>query len=396
MKLFDSIPRTFTGPALHAEPQFDYYNRSARTDISAAREVLEQWFLDYPDKAKADVRARFRSSDVGAHHGAFTELYCYTYTKNLGLGPQVHPHIKNRRQPDFSLFKNGEFFCYLECTVATEFRQGGATSARLHTIYDALNRLDSPNFFIGIEIINYPARSISAASVRRFIAQKLSGLDPDVVGPEMQRSQSIQESPYYWTLEEDGFSIGFYPIPKADAARGKPGLRPLGTFSSGPFAHAVDDRKPILDAVKRKATGYEVLNAPYVIAINVMEEAVDTFDIMGALFGEEQLVINRRTFESSEKRAPNGLWHGRRGVQNTRVSGVLLLKDIGPCNVAKRNPVLWHNPWAAHPVRPDAWPGFQKVPNTTTQKMEPRNGRLSHEIFELPSEWPISDPAWVS
>jgi hypothetical protein len=393
--LFDEIIRTFTGPALYAEPEFDYYNRSARSDISSVRDVLEQWFADYPNLAKPDVRARFRSSDAGNHRGAFAELYCHAYTKSLGLGPQVHPHIENRRQPDFSLFRGGEFFCFLECTVATEFREGGAAFARLHTIYDALNRLQSPNFFIGIDIIRHPDRSISAAPLRRFITQKLANLDPDVVGQAMQNSQSLQESSYYWTWQEDGFEIGFYPIPKSDAARGRPGLRPLGTFSSGPFARAVDDRKPILESLQKKATRYGVLNAPYIIAIDAMEEAVDTFDIMGALFGEEQTIIDRRTLRTSERRAPNGLWYGPRGVQNKRVSGVLFLKDIGPWNIAKRNPVLWHNPWATHPIAPDMWPGFQKIPNRETQRMELREGRLSHEIFNLPAEWPTPDPAWA-
>lgn len=384
MQLFDDITRTYTGCASHAEPHFDYYNRSARPNIAAIRNVLEQWFADYPDTAKVDVRARFRKSDDGSYYGAFTELYCHAYSRGLGFEPRVHMHIEGKRQPDFGLLQDSKFFAYLECTVATEFWQGKATSARMNAIYDALNRLDSPDFFIGTDIISYPTKSMSAVRMRHFLSEKLKGLDPDVVGPAMQQSLSIRESPYYWIWEEDGFSLGFYPIPKADEARGRPDIRPMGAFFTP--AAAVDDRKTILDALERKATRYGVLNAPYIIAINALEDGVGTFDIMAALFGERQLIINKRTLQKSEGRAPNGLWQRKHGPIHTRVSAVLLLHDTGPWNIVKKNPVLWHNPWAAYPIAVNDWLGYQSIPNHQTTKMESRDGCPAHKVFDLPEE----------
>jgi hypothetical protein len=56
--LFDQIDRTEHRPKRERKSTFIYLNLSARTQIDAARQVLEMWFEAYPDTDKADLRAR--------------------------------------------------------------------------------------------------------------------------------------------------------------------------------------------------------------------------------------------------------------------------------------------------------------------------------------------------
>ncbi len=53
--LFDSIERRYLEAARHNENVYDYYNTSARTDITIIRNTLEGWFLNYPEHEKKEL-----------------------------------------------------------------------------------------------------------------------------------------------------------------------------------------------------------------------------------------------------------------------------------------------------------------------------------------------------
>jgi len=55
--LFDETERTETRVKRESESTFSYLNLSARSPMTAARQVLELWFADYPDLGKTDLRA---------------------------------------------------------------------------------------------------------------------------------------------------------------------------------------------------------------------------------------------------------------------------------------------------------------------------------------------------
>ena len=58
--LFDSIERTYLEAAKHNENTYDYYNISARTDITKVRDALEGWFSRYPKEEKKELKSRFK------------------------------------------------------------------------------------------------------------------------------------------------------------------------------------------------------------------------------------------------------------------------------------------------------------------------------------------------
>src|SRR5574337_173766 len=154
MTLFDDTTRDDKGPASYSEPKFSYLNRSARPAFQEVRTVLEKWFSRYPEAHRKELRSRFRDSRDENHSSAFFELLLHELMQRLGCRVEIHPVLKGTaRTPDFLLeSENGERF-YLEAAVASGEPQtvssAKAISSRLH---DILDRLDSPNFFIGWEV----------------------------------------------------------------------------------------------------------------------------------------------------------------------------------------------------------------------------------------------------
>ena len=79
MLLFDDIKRTYEGYALHNESTYDYYQQSARKDISTIRNILNEWFQSYPNDEKKELKNSF----VDHFDNCFVELFYFNFSKNL-------------------------------------------------------------------------------------------------------------------------------------------------------------------------------------------------------------------------------------------------------------------------------------------------------------------------
>src|SRR5437867_1608882 len=102
MTLFDDLERTEAGPGKYSQPHFDFLNRSARRVSGVVRNLLEEWFAQFPVNERADLRGRFRSPDDRQHLGAFVELYLHTVFRTLTLTLEAHPVLAgSARRPDF-------------------------------------------------------------------------------------------------------------------------------------------------------------------------------------------------------------------------------------------------------------------------------------------------------
>jgi hypothetical protein len=81
----------------------------------------------------------------------------------------------------------------------------------LDQIYDTLDRLDSPNFFVGVEIKNLPPHAPSGSNMRSFLDVQLRHLDPDEVSKVI--SEQGWDAVPHWTWNDNGWEIIFFPIP---------------------------------------------------------------------------------------------------------------------------------------------------------------------------------------
>jgi hypothetical protein len=375
MSLFDDVERTDMNDALWGEPHFSYLNRSARPTFATIRATLDEWFrrVRVPLARQNALRQRFRSLNNNQHDSAFFELVLHEMLLRLGCTVVWEPAIGDRStRPDFLVqTPDGQHF-YLEATVVTgKSAEEAAAEARMDEVYNA-NRLDSPNFFIGVRISGAPRSPVPAKRIRGFLAHRLAELDPDKANGWPQ-----------WRFKHDGWIVDFFPIPKRAEARGRPGIRPLAMFYQTDVKF--DIVKHVRKAIRTKSSRYGQLDLPYLIAVNVLE-AFREKDVCNALFGELTYQFDTASGAISGRRLPNGVWSGQK---HTRVSAVLIADDVHPYRAAQASVAIWHNPWAARPATGLLPLLTHYLP--VNDQIQRQDGRTLGDLLNLPAGWPGAD-----
>lgn len=382
--LFDSQARKFFGPATHGETHFSYLNRSARDEATRVRNLLERWFQEYPQACRRDLSSRFRARDEHHQLAAFFELYLYALLRGCSYSPQVHPDLPGEREtsPDFLAEGKSKPF-FLEATLISNSQTEAGQLALLNRLYDALNQLDSPDFFLHIKLSGKANSDPPGRKLRKAVRDFLEQQDPDECSRIIQeRGLSALPAEEY---EHDGLVVRFVPVPKSPGLRGKSGVRPIGSYS--PQGGWVNHSLPLKRAIEKKASKYGNLGEPFIIALNVVSDFIDEIDVMEALFGEEQWLIGRECGDRPQmRRRKNGALTRFDGPTNTRVSAVLITQGLNPWTIGTRMPRLYHNPWAKHPCLEELQGFPSYVPSNGS--MVRRQGTLEGNPFGLPKDWP--------
>lgn len=253
-------------------------------------------------------------------------------------------------------------------------------------IYDVLDRtVDATNFFISVDVSGTPDTPPPATQIARFINSHVKNLDLHGLAELYNRDGIDAIQP--WEFRHGAWSIHFRPIPKKPEARGRPGARPLGAFSSG--VRWLNHHTPMRDAIVAKAGAYGQLPNPLVVAINSLEPIQD-YDIFSALFGEEKYIIHFDE-QAPQPRQPepfrerNGVWTGPEGPARQGLSGVLIASHLTPWSLGVARFALFHNPWATQSV--SVVPGNieEHVPENDHFRIVA--GRPISDLLGLP--WPL-------
>lgn len=388
-------PRELTErPARYSESTYGYLNRAAGTDYDKIRTLMQEWYSKYPVKHQAEWRSRLPGQTYPKFSAAFFELYMHELLRRSGYSVTVHPDLlpETTKRPEF-LIKSGDGErCIVESITASN--QSDAEQARqacVNALYDLIDGgLNSPNCFLSIQIVDSSEVSIPGRAIISFLEKNLISVDPEPLMTQFLTS-GFNALPI-WVYEGFGWKIRFSPIPKSSESRGRPGLRPLSIFPQEP--KAVEPRESIADAVKKKASRYGQLDMPYIIAVNTLDIFVDHIAVMEALFGKEVIqfsTLNGDLASGPElRRRPDGRLFFKRSPINTRVSGVLLMQNVAPWNVASVRPILYLNPWAQYPYT-GALRNLTRYEGDG-QQMDLREGVHPRELFCLPAGWPGTAP----
>lgn len=388
MRLFTDRERNDVGPAWYAESHFPYLDRTARDDFSAVRDIVEDWVAEYPRFHRRELISRLRTKDDLQFTAAFFELYLYRLFTARGARVDVHPRLSHRtRRPDFRIeMSTGQRFL-LEAASVIEGSMGDRVAAgRLAPLYDALNRVTSPDFFFQVQHYGLPGSPLPGRVIRKQLEGWLKGLNYQ----EIQRS--VKGDPFRGPSVEfvhDGCRLVISVLPVTEANRGSVGNRPVGIIGPGEV-RTVNHWSALRDAIKAKATRYGRLRQPYVIAVNAVDDRAQMIDAMQALFGQEVMVIDRdhsgRPGKARMSRKGNGAWLGPAGPINRRVSAVLVIGQLLPWTAGMRRPVVYHNPWARYPLQ-GAFPWLDNhVPSS--HKMVRKAARGGRNLIGLPANWP--------
>lgn len=386
MSLFDDFTRTDSDYADYGESHYGYLNRSARPEIGKVRSKLNEWFDAFPASEHVHLKSDFQSGTSAQFFGGFTELYCHALLKAQQYDAIPHPDTGTSTRLDFDVQKDGESKFLLECTVATEYDEGSTADRLMNQVLSALNTVHSPNFFLAVTRYGAPSFTPSLTQIKRSVEEHLSGIDPDSADFAANAHLINEDSPYYWEYTERDWKIGFQPIAKKAEARGREGVRLIGTLGDS-HAKSWDSYEPMMRSLKRKATKYGELQKPYVIAVNAMDIFLDEDDVLDVLFGKAVTRVNRTTHAVTHDRNHDGFWRGPRGAQHKRVSAVLIIPDMGPWSIGSKTPTLWHNPWATKPLDPDLWVLPQKMINAEKRGFDTRDGIEGSELLGISPTW---------
>lgn len=393
MTVFSEITRTDPSPAAHGDGQFKFLNRVSGSYWDQVRDLIEDWFSRLPSDAQTDVRGRLRSKDDRQVAGAFFELYLHECLLRMGYEVTCHPVLEGtNRRPDFLAEKSGRAI-YIEARSASGSDVSVGAAARVNTVYESLDKLDTPNFFLWIEVVNQGPGPLGARPLRKRLTKWLSALDPDAYTlggrrddlPKLRYEEEVESNETPWVID-------FWALPKSREARGREGARPLGIFGGG-NATWVNDADGILGALSDKGAAYGTLGAPFVVAVASSSMSIDDHDVLDALYGTEAIQIGTAadgTESHSYVRQPDGYWYAGDHWKHRGVSAVLMVKQLHPAFVGNQQHTIWEHPDPEHAV--DAMPLWRRFAVGTGGRMEFVDPpRTQADWFGLSDPWPVGE-----
>jgi hypothetical protein len=381
MCVFDDIDRELEGGARHLISHFDYLNNSDRVEAERVREIIDDFISRYPANGRQELRRRLRSVDDITHISAFFELALNELLLRAGctiiaLEPEI---VGTAKSPDFLVETAvGDRF-YLEATLATGRSQAGAAAQRrLDEALSTIDEVTAHDFFFSLSHSGFPTAPITLRSLRSQLQRWIDDLSYDDV---LAREASQRALPVF-RYDEHGLRIRISPVPRRRSRGRTPGRAIAARMLNG---LTVEPQVPIRNAIRGKATRYGDLNLPYVIAVNAMGDYAHEDHAIDALFGTPAVAVRRTDsgFEDRPVLVPDGVWRGRGGPTNTRISAVLSTEKLTPWSLGQKQARLICNPWAQRPL-PDLGLGLDLY----TRDRERQPGRTLGAIFGLADDWP--------
>jgi hypothetical protein len=387
--LFDEFIRTDSSPSKFLEGTYKFLNRASSQYWQQVRDAMATWLGHVPARHQTDLRQRLTSGSDSQFNAAYLELYVHETFWRLGREVIVHPDTGTARHPDFLVKDDVQDF-YVEARhIVGHSDAQRARLSRRAALYDALQGVNSPNFFLWIDVREIGPQDLAKRSVVRALEDWVATLNPDEEDEALKAAGSLGVlKALVW--RDRGWVVGFRAIPEVQEGRGKPGIRPLGIFGAIEV-NASDGVAPLKRALLDKANAYGHLGKPFVIALGVDWFAGrDEFDITGALFGGSQLQITAGTDEPMLTRAPNGFWFGGDRWLRRHVTGVLQVTNLHPAFFAKANPTLWLHPEPEHAFDPPAaWSVMR--PTDSGEFVHERAGISHQELFGIADPWPVGE-----
>lgn len=385
MPLFEpSTAPTGQQPKRHGEPIYAYYRDSERAGVAAIRALLEEWFLELPENERRDLQQRFRSPAERHHRSAVFELFLHHFLLRCGFEVEFHPEIAGvRTHPDFLVSRNGEALFYLEAIAVSNSAREEAEVNRMNQVYDALNNLQSPDFYLGLRVEGAPQTPVPAARLRGALARWLAGLDVEAIRRCYLEDRHEDVPTYEWS--HDGWRIVFDPMPKGDEARGDLSLRPIGV-TMPVRATLLNQDRSLRDGVAAKDR-YGRLVLPLMVAIQVIDEfGIDRIDVMNGLFGQEAMTFDTLG-NTRPGRVPNGAWVSPNGPIHQTISTVMAWSKLDPWNFTRIEPIVVHNPYATVPLPNDLLPVVQHIVDRQRDVLVGQPGASMEELLGLAKNW---------
>ncbi|WP_052960269.1 hypothetical protein [Mycobacterium sp. EPa45] len=379
--LFDQVPRD-DDPAKYSEAHFEFLNRAGGTEYEAVRDLIEDWYAEYPD-ATGDLRARFRKHDVHQHAAAWWELYVFILFRRLGYSVTVNPG----QGPDFFVSK-GASSTHIECAVL--FKDGSRwNSDSERWALDCIDAARNPDFLVGVRIASSGLR-LKRSRVIADVESWLNTLDYELVRNTL--TQRGERPSQMFDFGDDNWRVTLSAIPFSPDNRGED----CGRIGVGPGSGAfpVESAIEIRKILKDKREQGRAHSGSLAVAILNWTIFARPSEVEDALFGSHAVSSNGES--ASIVRAADGFWNPGPPPRGAGVSAVLFAQRISMSRPFTELPTMWLNPWA-HQTLTVQLPLEAHTCDDSGLVFKPVEASADTEaIFGSPPDWPWlarSDPA---
>lgn len=374
MNLFDIRTRNDLGPRKNVDSTFDFLNRSSRPEYVRIRKQFEEWFAAYPEAAKSDLYGRFRSPIEHAHEGAQFELLLHALLSRLTATSVA----VSASTPDFFV-PSAEIPFYVEATVVRLNADLLDDPPLEGAVFDAINELHSPNFFLFVDTAGTLSRAPAAAIFLKPLTEFIASHDPDAV---TAITESGGPRPRI-EIEFEGWRLEATLIPKSVGHR----TAQARTIGGGPFRGGwANDFDGLREAIIAKAKKFRQPAAPYIVAVNGRGHH-DRGDEIRALFGKEQpaVSLSKPSGIAQVTRDGNGVWINGAEARSSNVAAVLMCQNLAPWSLHSPSAHLYVNPY----VQVALPQTLMRLPNTVAVGGELRftEGMTPGEILGLDRDW---------
>ncbi len=396
--LFDDIDRTYMKPALGAESQFHFYNRSALPAVGRIRMMLQRWVDRLPESKQKDIVGRMRHAGTGSRgndrsfDSAFFELALHEFFRGTGARVEVEPNI-NDRTPDFFVANSSETEniqgYYVEALdVSITDKTELEVSLLERKCEDILNEIRSPDFYLKIETCGTLESMPRKEHLKDPFERLLSVVDYDTVVAhykdqanwECLPSETFQHG--NWTLTGRLLPVSWDHRPK------DPDSRFIGLRFGG--AGRIDDIGRPKDRLYEKARRYKHASN-LVIAMCSNDWGIRMEEV---LFGSQTFTVyvhndprdTRPIPEPHSSQKLDGFWINSSGPQNQHVIGVLVFDTLYPHCVHKTQATFYANPYvdAALPswTKSIRHAGYEDGRITIVDRVPPSIYMTDHEAID--------------
>ena len=293
----------------------------------------------------------------------------------------IYPTInENRTKPDFLIESSSGTRYVLEGTLITGVsRKVSNEDKLLNKVIDALDQMDSPDFFLHMRVRGTPRTQPPTNRIIKYLETELEKYDPDEIY-QIYKDEGLKLLPQI-NYSHDGCDLTFIPIPKKPSSRGKTGIRPIGSRITG--FKRIDTISHIKDAVNKKSRQYGCLDMPYIVAVNILDKFVEPIDIIQAVYGtlvgyQDNDVVTIHNF--------NGIWGCENKPKMKRVSAILAVERLTPWNITNSPIRLYHNPWTKFMDYIE----LSELPHAyiKNKQLDFQDGNNIGSLLNLPPGWP--------
>ena len=392
--VFDLAAVPEPGPRRSTETRWQWLERSSEPVAAETRARWGRWLRMLPGESRTSILSRFKSSDE-QQEAALAELVSFVLLRSVYPDVEVDPATGSGSHTDFAVGGGGR--THIEVRRVTMSENAVKDARRRRDVAEALERIDSPDFWLALEVELGP-RLPSMRQARRDAAAWLVSLDYETERDRLEQYQrghregqdddqmpgldsSPQERARYFAARApfepasfnrsgEDWSLRIEAVPRAPDRRGTSEIT-IGVRLAGEAHVAAPD--VLQQAVRDKLRQHDGLTAPLVVVLDLSSPIVDDDEIVAELYGPMARSVGSDGVPILTRDRSKGIWP-EPPMALPRLAAVLILRGV-ELRVREATAKLWlppgadspiaPGPWSVRTIRPDGRPGLLAAPTVT-------------------------------